>query len=316
MMETGRPTPRGKETRGADPRDIFVPAAFDLDARALFEGRGETIEPGLSIIDAEVPIAGAGEVDLVAIDATRRLVVIDLAPAGAGASADEARALAHAEWFRDNLPVVRRMYQLWNVRWEAPIRVVWISGSASASRGAPQGGGEDAGFVFERLVAVSMRTRDGREAVFLAAPSAAVPAEATAPSVPAAPVSPRAARPAAPVAPAPAPARFAPVPPRPRPSALAEIEVTSAPAAPRARGGQTSRPEAGRVGHESFRGDGIRSGENDHEEEFRDAGAHFDGAPLRGEAYRRELGLTQEEFAEFFVGPKTAARPAQGGGVR
>ncbi len=301
--------PRGKEARGADQRDIFVPAALDLDARALFEGRGETIEPGLSIIDAEVPIAGVGEVDLVAIDASRRLVVIDLA--GAGEGADEERAFAHAEWFRDNLPVVRRMYQLWNVRWDAPIRVVWISGGPSASRGSPAGEGEDAGFAFERLLAVPMRTRDGREAVFLTTPSGAISAEVAAPS---APVPLRAARPTAPVA----PARFAPVAavaraaPPTRPSALVEIEVTATPASPRARGAQSSRPEASRVEHESFRGEGIRSAENDIHEE----GVHVEDAPLRGEAYRRELGLTQVEFAEFFVGPKTAARPAQGGGVR
>jgi hypothetical protein len=36
----------------------------------------------------------------------------------------------------------------------------------------------------------------------------------------------------------------------------------------------------------------------------------------RGDAYRRELGLTREEFAEFFVGPSVTPRPAGGGGDR
>jgi hypothetical protein len=263
------------------PRDIFVPAALDVDVRALFEGRGEALEQGLSIIDTSVPIAGLGDVDLVGIDASRRLVVIDLA----GPGADAARALAHGVWFRDNLPIVRRMYQLWNVRWDAPIRVVFVSGGpiASGALAPPAGAGDTAGFALERILAVPMRTRDGREAIFLAA-APALPAAAAAPDA-------RSREGAAP-APGHAASRSAgAVPAGPRPPAHGEIEVTSMPTPPRAAFG---------------------AGDSD----FQEGGASVEGAPLRGEAYRRELGLTQDEFAEFFVGPRTAARPAQGGGDR
>ena len=299
MTEMGRSMPRGKETKGAEPRDIFVPVALDLDARALFEGRGEAIEPGLSIIDTQVPIAGLGEVDLVGIDAARRLVVIDLA--GAGEAAEEDRALAHATWFRDNLPVVRRMYQLWNVRWDAPIRIVWISGEPIGSRESETAEGE--GFVLDRLVVTPMRTRDGREAVFL---SSSMP-PATVAHAPIARVAP-AARPI-------------------RTPALREIEVTATPASPRAgrqaaefasdatgvpdaRASRPARTKADLVEEEASWGEEFRAGAND----FHGEGASVEGAPLRGEAYRRELGLTQDEFTEFFVGPRVAARPAQGGG--
>jgi hypothetical protein len=250
--------------------EIFIAAPDDVDVRALLCGRGEAIEAGLSIIDTDLPIAGLGAVDVVAIDARRRLVIADFA--GGRESGLAGRALAHARWFRDNLPIVRRMYQLWNVRWDAPPRVVWVAAAPRRGRDGAGAAEEPAADSLaregiERIVARRIRARDGREALLLDAESPAGESS-EAPGIERAAFAPAIA-PA--LAPSPTPASRSAGPARP---SSGTPRGAAPPVAPSPRAGAS-----------------------------------------RMESYRRELGLTEEEFAEFFRAPG-AARPAPERGVR
>lgn len=246
--------------------EIFAPFAGTIDLRDLLAGRGESIETGLSIIDADVPIAGIGTVDLVGIDSARRLVVIDLAASG---ETDERRVLAHAAWFRENLPIVRRMYQLWNVRWDMPSRLVWVSTLPATGASIAARPGHDSALAVERMTAVAIRTHDGREAVLLTS------------------------------------------------GASAQIAAWSQPAAAE-RKEEPSAPRRATPTAESRREIGGAVREKEEKEEGGENAQRPSPSEVstRGEAYRRELGLTPDEFAEFFTGPGLASRAPQGGGVR
>ncbi len=244
----------GPESFAAPPRaakesgglDVFVPVEGDVDVRALLIARGEAIEPGLSVIDGDLPIAGLGAVDLVAIDAERRLVIVDLA--GRGEAGLDGRPVAHARWFRENVAIVRRMYQLWNVRWEAPPRMIWISSDADPR--AEDGGRSDeaaAGVPIERISVHLARTREGREALFL---------------------DPKSSRRRA----------------SDRSEASPRYSMSETPVAARAAA-------------------------------WEPLDTTDDAIIPRAEAYRREIGLTSEELAEFFADPGAAPRRGQGGGA-
>jgi hypothetical protein len=67
------------------------------------------LEPGLRILDELLPCDPCGAIDLLALDATNRLAVLDLETA----PADELliRGLGHVDWMVGNVPLLRRMFR-------------------------------------------------------------------------------------------------------------------------------------------------------------------------------------------------------------
>jgi hypothetical protein len=250
--------------------EIFFDAPHAPDLAFILQGRGAAIEPGLSVIDADLPIAGLRDVDLVAIDSQRRLVVVSVARPGEAAL--PAQAAAQAQWFVANLPIVKRMYQLWNVDWESSQRTVCV---------VPHGEEEDRSKTespearakkprVEVIEARLVRTREGREAIYLSARGVVR-----------------------------------------RSGALDGADRSDvrelAPIAVAARGFAQGPPAAAartRVDVRAARPSGAEKEQNRRHEPVLPA----------GEAYRRELGLTREEFREFFPGPAVEERPTRGGG--
>lgn len=260
--------------------DIFFEARGVIDLREVLKGRGDAVEPALSIIDSELAIARAGVVDWIALDASRRLVIADVE----GAPPDDiaARLAEHVRWFAENTAVVRRMYQLWNVDWEAPLRALGIvSAQRAASLGAraPEFAAHRPLVAVDFIVARAVSTRDGRMALVLAPLAEPSPASAAAPGAP------RVAR---------------------APSSVSRSEEIS-PAEPSAAGLAVQPAE--RV----FSRNTNTGGTHDRRSQIvRYAGQ--ERVLSREETYRRELGLTQEEFAEFFEGSGALARLEPKGG--
>ena len=104
----GRPLPREESSPSAL---LFRPAAHvtrEQVAAALKEFQG-ALEQGLRGIDAAIPCAPCGEIDLLAIDRANQLTIIDFDTT----SSDELliRGLGHFDWVVRNVPNVRRMFR-------------------------------------------------------------------------------------------------------------------------------------------------------------------------------------------------------------
>jgi hypothetical protein len=246
---------------------VYFEARGDVDLREALRGRGDVLEAGLSIIDTELPIPNAGIIDWIALDSQRNLVIADVE----GAAPDDVftRIVAHAQWFASNSAIVRRMYQVWNVSWDAPIRALCVFRAEHRTELEKRGFNpkiEGGGIVIEMVVGQLVRARDGREAIILStfgASSAAAQRSLAAPE----------------------PRR----------------EADSKMPAPRERESPAivSQP-AERV----FTRNTTRGGNpGNNSRTMMHAGQ--ERVLSREEAYRRELGLTHEEFAEFFEGPST-----------
>ena len=106
----------------------------DLDVRLVEERVWERREAFLALNPAAATpvlfaegmpaVPGAGIIDWIALDSQRNLVIADIE----GAAPDDVftRVVAHAQWFAANSAIVRRMYQVWNVSWDAPIRALCV----------------------------------------------------------------------------------------------------------------------------------------------------------------------------------------------
>jgi hypothetical protein len=105
-----RPAPR-QET--APDAVLLRPAGAGALTReqlaAALKSMDGALESGLRVIDFEIPCAPCGEIDLLAVDRTNQLVIIDF-ELNAG---DEIliRGLGHFDWMVANLPNVRRMFR-------------------------------------------------------------------------------------------------------------------------------------------------------------------------------------------------------------
>jgi len=268
--------------------DVFFESRGAIDLREALRGRGDCVEPALSIIDSDLPIANAGAVDWIALDGARRLVIADVE----GAAPDDvvSRLAAHVRWFAENLAVVRRMYQLWNVDWEQPIRALGVVGAqraAALDARAPEFDAHRETVAAEFIAARVVSTRDGRTAVVLS---------------PLGERAPRSSR-----APASAPAAVAGA-------------TSVAPRSPNPISSQSHSPrEMSSLGlsvhpaERVFSRNTTTGGTHDRRSQIvRYAGQ--ERVLSREETYRRELGLTQEEFAEFFEGSSALTRLEPKGG--
>jgi hypothetical protein len=94
------------------PDAVLLRAAASLTREQLaaaLKSMDGALESGLRVIDFEIPCAPCGEIDLLAVDRTNQLAIIDF-ELNAG---DEilTRGLGHFDWMVANLPNVRRMFR-------------------------------------------------------------------------------------------------------------------------------------------------------------------------------------------------------------
>lgn len=123
-----RPSPR----RESAPVPVLLRPAAPPDraqvAAVLREFEG-ALEEGLRVIDAEVPCAPHGEIDLLAIDRASQLTIVDfeIAPG------DDIlmRGLGHYDWAVQNLPNLRRMFRGQALNFSRPPRLVLVAPSFS-----------------------------------------------------------------------------------------------------------------------------------------------------------------------------------------
>ena len=83
------------------------------------------IEEHLRAIDSSVPCSPCGVIDVLAVDAASRLVVIDIDPFTADGLL--LRGLSHMEWLRQNAANVCRMYPGKAIDFAAPARLVLVA---------------------------------------------------------------------------------------------------------------------------------------------------------------------------------------------
>jgi hypothetical protein len=93
-------------------------------AAALRESPG-ALEPRLRCVDAAVPCAPCGEIDLLAVDRAGQLAIVDLETA----AGDELliRGLGHAEWAVRNVPNLRRMLRGHAINFSLPPRLFLLA---------------------------------------------------------------------------------------------------------------------------------------------------------------------------------------------
>jgi hypothetical protein len=130
-----------KAVRGSEPQ---LPAVADGDSlrvvtrrffareqlALLLRNQVSALEEGLKVIDADLPVDGAGAIDLVAVDAKSHVVIVDLDD-----SPNDGlllRGIAHADWLIRNLALVRRMYPGPAIDYSAEPRVFLVAPDFSA----------------------------------------------------------------------------------------------------------------------------------------------------------------------------------------
>jgi hypothetical protein len=89
------------------------------------------IEEHLMAIDSSVPCSPCGVIDVLAVDAANRLVVIDIDTFAADGLL--LRGLSHMEWLVRNAPNVRRMYPGRTIDFAAPPRLILVAPRFSAT---------------------------------------------------------------------------------------------------------------------------------------------------------------------------------------
>lgn len=91
---------------------------------ALRQLAGE-LEPGLRILDESLPCDPCGAIDLLAVDGTGRLMVVDLETV----TGDELliRGLGHVDWMIGNVPILRRMFRGHSINFSLPPRLCLLA---------------------------------------------------------------------------------------------------------------------------------------------------------------------------------------------
>jgi len=89
------------------------------------------LEDGLRVIDAHLPCQPCGEIDLLAMDRTGQLTIIDFeTTVGDGLLL---RGIGHFDWVARNLPIVQRLYQAHAVNFSLPTRLFLLAPQFSPS---------------------------------------------------------------------------------------------------------------------------------------------------------------------------------------
>jgi hypothetical protein len=122
------PPPSERDTR---PRAAGVTTLRPIDAltrqqvAAILRDRNLALEDGLSVIDEGVPCPPAGEIDVLAVDRTSQLVIVDFE-----VTVDDdllLRGLGHVDWIVRNLANVRRMYAGRTINFSAVPRLMLLA---------------------------------------------------------------------------------------------------------------------------------------------------------------------------------------------
>jgi hypothetical protein len=92
---------------------------------SLLSGNTAVLEEGMRAIDTSIPCDPFGVIDLVAVDRTDRLCIVDID----AALNDELflRGIAQCDWMVRNTPIVRRMYQGRVINFSAPPRLFLVA---------------------------------------------------------------------------------------------------------------------------------------------------------------------------------------------
>jgi len=120
----GRPLPREEAIPGVLLLREAAQVTREQVAAALKEFEGE-LEEGLRGLDAEVPCAPCGEIDLLAVDRANQLTIIDFDTT----SSDELliRGLGQVDWVVANVPTMRRMFRGQAINFSLPPRLFLLA---------------------------------------------------------------------------------------------------------------------------------------------------------------------------------------------
>ncbi len=83
------------------------------------------LEEGLRVVDASVDLEVGGTLDLVAVDRSNRLVIIDVEPAANDGLL--LRGVCHLDWFARNVEITRRMYSGYGIDFASAPRVFLLA---------------------------------------------------------------------------------------------------------------------------------------------------------------------------------------------
>lgn len=128
--EEGKDTP----VEQARPRPAQPVTAIALSSSAamnreqlisLLNSSAAALEAGMRVIDLNIPCEPYGPIDLLAVDGTGQLAIIDV-----DTSANDAmllRAVCHFDWLLRNMPIVRRMYRGNVINFSSHPRIVLVA---------------------------------------------------------------------------------------------------------------------------------------------------------------------------------------------
>jgi hypothetical protein len=100
-------------------------AAARAELIATLKRSGGALEWNLRVIDIGVPCVPCGEIDLVALDASNQLTIIDVDCSGAEGLL--LRGLSHADWCVRNAAILHRLYRGLPVDFARPPRVLLVA---------------------------------------------------------------------------------------------------------------------------------------------------------------------------------------------
>lgn len=92
---------------------------------ALLMDLAPGLEDGLRAIDAKIPCHPCGEIDVLAVDRTSQLTIIDFET-----TVNDGlllRGIGHFDWVARNMPIVQRMYQAQAVDFSLPTRLFLLA---------------------------------------------------------------------------------------------------------------------------------------------------------------------------------------------
>jgi hypothetical protein len=120
----GRPLPREE----VPPSPIVLRPAAQVTREqvgAVLRECPAALEPGLRIVDAGIPCAPCGEIDLLAVDRASQLAILDFDTT----AGDEllVRGLGHVDWAVRNVPNLRRMLRGQAINFSLPPRLFLLA---------------------------------------------------------------------------------------------------------------------------------------------------------------------------------------------
>lgn len=105
---------------------VLQPAPVTRDRlAAILMNLDSGLEDGLRAIDANIPCHPCGEIDLLAVDRTSQLTIIDFET-----TVNDGlllRGIGHFDWVARNMPIVQRMYQAQAVNFSLPPRLFLLA---------------------------------------------------------------------------------------------------------------------------------------------------------------------------------------------